>query len=339
MRILLYSPAFLPLVGGLENVTAMLAQELTRQGHSVVVVTKTPASDDRFPYRVSRNPSPLELLRLTRWCNVYLQANVSLRGLWPLLLVRRPWVVAHHSFYRRCDGTIPWRERLKRRLSRHASAALAVSRAVAEDFSPPAQVAYNPYDEELFRPLPGVERCRELLFVGRLVSDKGADLLVEALSRLAEQGLRPQLTIVGDGPELPALRQQAARLSIGSQVTFLGRRTGEELVRLFNQHRVLVVPSRFQEPFGIVALEGIACGCLVVGSQGGGLAEAIGPCGWTFPNDDVEALARALERALAHPSTDERMERQRARHLARHSRERSAARYLEILRPLVEERA
>ena len=62
--------------------------------------------------RIVRRPSLLELLRWTRWCDVFHQANVSLRGLWPLLLVRRPWVVSHHSWYCRSDGRITWKDRL-----------------------------------------------------------------------------------------------------------------------------------------------------------------------------------------------------------------------------------
>ena len=76
--------------------------------------------------------------------------------------------------------------------------------------------------------------------------------------------------MIGDGPEASRLQEQAARLGIGGQIDFLGARRGEELVGLLNRHRILVVPSRYNEPFGIVALEGIACGCVVIGSEGAG---------------------------------------------------------------------
>ena len=52
------------------------------------------------------------MLRWTRWCDVFYQANVALRGLWPLLLVHRPWVVSHHSWYRRPDGRIAHQHRV-----------------------------------------------------------------------------------------------------------------------------------------------------------------------------------------------------------------------------------
>ncbi len=65
-----------------------------------------------------------------------------------------------------------------------------------------------------------------------------------------------------------------------------------------NRHRCLVVPSRWAEPFGIVALEGVASGCIVIGSNAGGLPEAIGPGGVTFPNGDTNSLAERMKEAM-----------------------------------------
>lgn len=329
MKLLLYTPAFLPLVGGLEINTANLACELQRAGHEVTVVTTTPGDGpDGLPFRVVRRPTPWELLRWARWCDLFYQANVSLRGLWPLLLVRRPWVASHHSWYCRTDGRVAWQDRLKRYLLRHAAASIAVSRAVAEDLDTPSIVIPNPYRDRLFRILPGIERTRDLAFIGRLVSDKGADILLDALGILAGRGLRPGLTVVGDGPERPRLTEQAGRLGIAPQVEFMGVQTDEALVRTLNEHRILVVPSRYEEPFGIVALEGIACGCLVVGSAGGGLKEAIGPCGVTFRNGDAAELAAAIERLLLDPGAGVGLLARAPEHLAAHTSEGAARSYL-----------
>lgn len=339
MRILIYSPAFLPQVGGLEINTANLADQLRRAGQEVMVVTTTAGGADGLPYRVVRNPSRRELLRWTRWCDVFYQANVSLRGLWPLLLVRRPWVVSHHSWYCQSDGRILWRDRLKRWLLRFAASSISVSQAIADDLATPSVVIPNPYRDDLFRRLPGVERTEDIVFLGRLVSDKGVAVLLDALARLAAEGLRPRLTVVGDGPEGPRLREQAARLGLAGQVGFLGTRTGEALVEILNRHRILVVPSLYNEPFGIVALEGIACGCVVVGSAGGGLKDAIGPCGETFRNGDAADLARVLGRLLRHPEGDAEYLGHAADHLARHTSARVSAAYLREMERVAGRRA
>jgi glycogen(starch) synthase len=331
VKVLVYSPAVLPQVGGLEINVAGGAAEMARRGFEVVVVTTTAARGaDDFPFRVVRRPRPGELLRWVRWCDVFYQANVSLRGLWPLLLVRRPWVVSHHSWYRQVDGHVAWQDRLKRRLLRHAAASIAVSQAVAEDLDTPSTVIPNTYRDGLFRRLPGTPRTRDLIFLGRLVSDKGVDILLQALALLAAAGLTPRLTIVGEGPERPRLEEQASRLGLADRIDFAGLRTGEELVRLLNEHRILVVPSRYDEPFGIVALEGIACGCVVVGSSGGGLPEAIGPCGLTFPNGDAAALAGVLAGLLRDPRSGDGLMRHAAAHLARHAETRIGGEYAAV---------
>jgi glycosyltransferase involved in cell wall biosynthesis len=274
-----------------------------------------------------RQPGPLALLRAVRDCDVFFQANVSLRGLWPLLLVRRPWAVSHHSWYCQSDGRVAWPDRLKRWLLRFAAVSISVSRALAADLATPSLVIPNSYRDDLFQVLPESERTRDLVFLGRLVSDKGADLLIAAMGRLAARGLRPRLTVIGDGPELPALRRQIAALGLASQVELTGTRVGSELVALLNRHRILVVPSRYHEPFGVVALEGIACGCVVLGSMGGGLPEAIGPCGRTFPNGRIEELAAALERLLCHPEELAALRAGAAEHLAAHGSDRIARLY------------
>ncbi len=334
MKILLLTHAFFPQVGGLETVARVLAEEFLASGHEVRVVTQSPgdAADDRsrFPFPVHRRPGGAELWRLTRWCDVFFQNNISLQTLWPLLLARRPWVVVHQTWLTRVGGATGWQDRLKRAVLRFGTS-VAISRAVAERLPVAAEQIGNPYPADVFGLRAEVPRTRELAFLGRLVSDKGADVLVEALAILRDDtGLTPDLTMVGEGPELAALRALADRLAVSGQITFAGQQTGETLVRTLNAHRVLVVPSRLPEPFGVVALEGAACGCVVVGSEEGGLPDAIGPCGLLFPNGDAPALADALARVLTDDSLRAEVAAAAPAHLERHHPRQVAAAYLRI---------
>ena len=335
MRILLATHFFYPNIGGLETVARVLADQFTAQGHEVTVVTQSPRPGGEaldkaeFLYPVVRCPDARELLRLVRWCEVYFQNNISLRTLWPLLVARRPWVVSHQTWLTRVDGRTGWEDLLKKQLIRLGSP-IAVSRAVAASLPVPAALIGNPYQDGLFRVLPDAARTGDIVFLARLVSDKGGDLLLEALTRMRSRGLTPRLTVVGDGPERPALEAQAQRLGIASQVTFLGVQTGETLVRILNEHRVMAVPSRLPEPFGVVALEGIACGCAVAASEDGGLPDAVGPCGLLFPNGDADALADCLGRLLTDGGLRDRLLTGAPEHLAAHSPRRIAAKYLEV---------
>ncbi len=335
MKILLASHFFHPAVGGLETVARILAEQFTARGHKVRVVTTTPArapaDDEGFPFSIHRNPSWLHMLGLVRWSDLYFQNNISVRTLWPLLLVRRPWVVSHQTWVTRTDGTSGPQQWLKLQLIRLASGSpIAISRAVAEPLPVPAILIGNPYRSDLFRRLPGVRRDRDIVFLSRLVSDKGGDLLLDALAELKRGGVTPHLTIVGDGPEAGNLRRQARELGVMDQVTFAGVLTEEPLVEMLNRHRIMVAPSRLAEPFGVVALEGVACGCALIGSASGGLPDAIGPCGLLFANHDAAGLAARLRLLVEDESLCERLRAEAPAHLARHSAENIASRYLEV---------
>jgi glycogen(starch) synthase len=335
VKILIYSPAFHPSVGGLEMVVSILAQQFIRLEHKVKLVSTTPATDEKtFPFEVVRHPGPKKLLELTRWCDLFFQANVSLKGIWPLLIFRRPYVVTHQGWYAHLDGSQDWRGRLKFIVTRFAHN-ISASHAVAGHVPSPSTVIPNPYREDIFYLRPDIVREKELMFLGRLVSDKGADLLLDALARLKVQGLKPRLTIVGTGPEEPLLREQARTLCIEDQVNFIGSRMGRELAEILNAHQILIAPSRVQEGFGIVALEGLACGCVVVGSRNGGLKDAIGLCGATFPNGDVEALTQTLASLLNDPGRLTAYRAQASAHLSRHTGEEVAKAYLQVFEQVI----
>jgi glycosyltransferase involved in cell wall biosynthesis len=332
MRILISTYAFAPSVGGLEEVTELLAREFAARGHEVRVVTMTEASGrDEFPFEVLRRPSPRRLLRAVRWCDVYLQQNVGLRLGWPLLLVPRPWVVALHGPLGERGGWEGLKRRIKALVIRLARRRLAVSAAVAREVGGDVEVIANPYRDTRFRRLKSGERSTDLVFLGRLVSDKGAALLLEAMALLRGRGLRPTLLIVGGGPEESALRARRAELELGGQVRFAGVVREEMLVELLNGCRIMVVPSLWEEPFGIVALEGIACGCVVAAARAGGLPEAIGPCGVTFPKGDAAALADSLAGLLGDPSAIARLQAAAPEHLRRHRPSAAADAYLRVL--------
>ena len=325
MKILLGSHYFFPSTGGIETVSNLLAREFVKQGHEVRVVTQT-RDNLNLLFPVVRAPGPFELFRQVRWCDVFLQNNISLRTLWPLVFVRRPLFIIHQTWITNPDGSRGWLHWLKRFVL-HYARSFAISGAIAESLPVPSIRVGNPYDDEIFKTAASA-RTRELVFVGRLVSDKGASLLLDALKLMKST---PRLTIVGNGPERAGLEKQAANLQLQAQIEFAGPRHGAQLADLLRQHEILVVPSLWQEPFGIVALEGIACGCVVIGSAGGGLSEAIGPCGVTFPNGDARALADAIEALLGDPAKRDRLRQNALKHLARFTPRQVAAVYLETM--------
>jgi glycosyltransferase involved in cell wall biosynthesis len=331
MKILLATHVFAPSIGGIESSSLDLALAFAKLGHEVRVITQTLSNDpaDDHGLKVIRRPNQLDLLRAIHWSDVFFQKNISLLTAWPLIFIRRPWVVATATWLTNPAGSTDRRSYLKRLALRFATN-IYNSKATADHVGYQGIVIPNPCDGEIFRVISGITRERSLVFIGRLVSDKGCDLLIQSVARLRDAGLALPLTIIGSGPEEGALKKLVAELKLNDIVHFAGALRGDALARELNRHEVLVVPSRWAEPFGIVALEGIACGCLVVGSAGGGLPDAIGQCGVLFKNGDAADLARAIREIIENQDLAARCRQAVPQHINDHKSETIAGRYLEI---------
>lgn len=119
-------------------------------------------------------------------------------------------------------------------------------------------------------------------FAGKLANFKGVDILLDAAKMYEDKEPDSLTLIVGDGDEREKLHEQAKRLEL-KKVRFLGNVNQNELRKIYNIADVNLVPSR-REPFGLVAIEAMACGTPVIASDQGGLPD--------FVNDEVGGLVR-----------------------------------------------
>lgn len=320
MRILISTTSFPPSVGGMETAALVLAGGLAERGYEVTVVTRTAGgNDEAYPFRVVRRPDPVTLLRLVRGTDLFWQSHISLRLLWPVLLTPRPTIFMHHIWL---DTNVEAGTKyggLKRLVCMMGRNAF-VSGALRDAARLQGPIIPNSYDEETFRIIPGVERDRDVAFLGRLTPLKGADILIDAVGLLAQDDTRVLATIIGVGAQEEALKARALSAGISGQVEFPGPLRDDALAHMLNRHRILVVPSRWEEPFGIVVLEALACGCVVAVAESGALPEVVGPCGPTFPKDDPRALAAALEKLLISPEAIADYRRSAPAHLGKFTR-------------------
>lgn len=335
MKILVTSYAYAPSVGGIETVSELMAHAFADQGHEVEVITQTPAKaggKGRFP--VIRKPTPVQLWQAVDRADVVWQNNISLNYLWASLLQRKPTAVTLQCAIFPDFPRKNWRVRLKALLLKHCFI-FAISRYVMNDLKQSFELIGNPFDPGFSHQDDSANKDRDIVFVGRLVSDKGGDLLLRSIAALSSQGIKPSCTIIGDGEEKAPLEAMARELGIEPLVRFTGFMQGDALHAEIARHRIMAVPSRWKEPFGIVALEGVAAGCAVVGSSGGGLGDAIGPCGLTFENNDGAALTDALQQLLTQPELIERCRKEAEAHLEKFSVESQSKRYLETFAKLI----
>jgi glycogen(starch) synthase len=139
-----------------------------------------------------------------------------------------------------------------------------------------------------------------VLLVGRLVYEKGFHLALEALAPIIRRRGKVRFVVAGTGSAEPQLKQQARSLRIARCGTFLGWLGDDMLHALYRAADLCIVPSIY-EPFGIVALEAMASGCLCIVADTGGLREVVPgdeTVGLRFPALDADALRVLLERVL-----------------------------------------
>lgn len=158
----------------------------------------------------------------------------------------------------------------------------------------------NAINADLFprRERPAFREPLRVAFVGRLVPLKGVDMLLEAAAPLARAG-RLRLDIIGDGPELPKLRQLAINLRIATCVEFPGWVNNAQLAERLSQSHVFGFPS-VREFGGGVVLEAMAQGLIPVVLDYGGPAELVPPgTGFVLPMGSRDEVVRRLEESFA----------------------------------------
>lgn len=170
--------------------------------------------------------------------------------------------------------------------------------------------------------------CRMFLAVGRLNWSKDYANLFHALARLPAD-LDFRLFIAGDGPLRERLQGQVGELGLSSRVRFLGIR--QDVADLMCAADVFVSSSVW-ESFGLVVAEAMACGCVVVATDSGGVREVLGDAGYLVPSRDPQALATALLAAASLPqaAAAERGAAARRRIVETYSFDRSIAGWREL---------
>jgi glycogen(starch) synthase len=294
--------------------------------------------DQDLPFAVVRQPRFGRLWGLIRAADVIHVAGPALAPLLLAKLARKPFVVEHHGFQTicpngqlviepsntpcpghfmagnhgaclRCQRVRGWPASVKlwaltfvrRMLSRRASANLAPTRWLQGLLHLPNSM-YAPHGLEsgtlqavrkqtLAEPLV-------IAFQGRLVSTKGASLLLEAVEILGSQKHSFKVLIVGDGPERAALQKRVEESKLADQVQLFGSLPPAELEAVLSGADVVVVPSLGGEVFGLVVAENMLRGIPVVASNLGALAEVIGDAGLTFRTGSAAELAQELAKLL-----------------------------------------
>ena len=306
---------------GSSNYTISLTRELSRRGHSILLITsggpliyqtadgKQLTADNKvhissFPSRPQF--SPISLARIRREAKsrkpalLHIQTqNLARAGRSLARHLDLPYIITIHSYPQKLVIKSP-----------HLKALISVSEAIREYLvnrlkTPKEliQVIPNGVDVESFGKAaePEAEGFIPVIgALGPLEKFKGHRFLLEALKTILMQGYEVQCLIVGSGPEERNLRHLARRLMLEQYVTFLPQAV--EFTQYFRVFDIFVAPS-VQEGLGMSILESMAIGRPVVASGVGGVYQVVtdGETGLLVPKEDAAALAEKIIYLLNNP--------------------------------------
>ena len=368
MKILLYTRAFHPMVGGIETVTETMAGLLNKLGQECEVLTPIENPEpDAFNYKVHRKPGFLKTMKLVFNADLILSKGASLALVPYCLLLAKPFVWIHSGYQASCVDGLGWvdgvpapltprasllfhyRRRgllyaakaafklyLRRFACRHiVDMNVAVSDWVAmrQPFKNQIRI-HNPFP--IFRfsndAPPAAGATYQFLYLGRLVSEKGVGTLIKAFGLMLHYNpaRQSQLLIIGEGSWRGQLESLAREVGVENNVVFAGRKTGRELMNLIQQCEIAIVPSEWEEPMGGVALELLAAGKPVIVSKNGGLAECVGDAALLFNNGDHAMLAVCMTRLLRDAKLRATLQENAKTQLKQFDPERLVAQYIDL---------
>ena len=360
-------------MGGVEAITEVLGEELVKAGIDVRVVTETPATESReFPFEVIREPNVYQRFRLAQWADV-IHSNSASVAMWPYAeLVQCPFIWTHNGYQVACIDGLGWEcnalapidpwasfwhhfelngslKALKggaklifRRFVALSGVSLNIpaTRWVSSRLGlPRSYQAYTPYPTKRFAGLSSEPRAdANYLFVGRLVSEKGVDILLKAFKELASESSHQneRLLIIGDGPMRSELEAIVSDYGLQSQVEFTGALRGDALHHAMLRSEIAIVPSTWEEPMGGVTLELLATGRALIVSRRGGHAEVAGAAAVTFDNGSHESLAARMRELSSKPHLRERLCAAAPKQLNFFAEERLTAAYITVYKAVIQ---
>lgn len=333
MRILVWSETYWPNIGGVEVLLHQVNTALQQRGHGLAVIAGRWRSEMaehevhagvpiyRLPFGVQLNLRNLpEQKRLGDQLKEIVQDfkpelhHVHISSGEPTLFFFRrtqadsriPMLLTLHAWMlppRNSNSLVGQSLRQAQWVTAVSESILNEARQLTPTIGPNSSVIHNglPWPEVEPTPLPMTPP--RLLCLGRLVPEKGFDLALTAFEQIRAKFPQAQLVVAGDGTAKAELEQQAHGLGLADSVQFLGWVEPDAVPDLINSAALVIMPSRWAEPFGLVALQAAQMARPIVATRVGGLPEVVtDSVTGRLVKPDSDSIAEAVLMLLNDPS-------------------------------------
>ncbi|HSE40481.1 MAG TPA: glycosyltransferase family 4 protein [Acidobacteriota bacterium] len=332
MKILYWTPLFWPDLGGIEVLAIKTLPAFRKRGHEILVITshgelsvpdKTEYSGIpvyRFPFwkvlakrdlkeirRVQKEVAQLKQTFNPDIVHLHYPGHIAYFHLHTLDAQISPTLLTVHTDF---SGLRADENTLFGKTIRSADWVTAVSKATLSDtlqlvpeIANRSSVIYNGLEFPDLPHNPISFHKSQILYIGRLAHEKGVDIAITAFASVQKYFPDARMVIAGDGPARIELEQQAASVNLNDSIKFTGWISPEKVPELLNQSAIVVMPSRYREPLGLVAIEAAQMCRPVVATRVGGLPEVVKheETGLLCEKENAHALTEAILFLLKHP--------------------------------------
>lgn len=331
MKILFWTELFLPHIGGIEVFGAQLIKALFKLGHKVDVITSHSGADlpdvteaqgiriHRFHFQkvlFQRNIKEIKQIskKVVRLKKHFKPDLIHINTIQPslfffyhtrnhypspsLMTLHQPLVnsMGKSSLVNNTLSSADWVTAVSDNL-------LSKARLYNPEIKFKSSVIPNSLEFPQREISPVSFKNQTILCLGRLIKDKGFDLAIEALKKVMKYFPGLKLVISGDGPERKDLEKKSSQMGLLDSVHFTGWIDPDKVPEVMNKASIVMVPSRWEEPFGLVALQAAQMGRPVVASNTGGLPEIVKDkeTGLLFERENVNDLAEKILFLIRNP--------------------------------------
>jgi glycogen(starch) synthase len=333
MRIAFWTEFYAPLIGGSETIVRLLAEELVRQGHQALVITNSlpgaPDEEDLHGVRIrrlaiTRAAEQRDLLALRRACVAITNLKRAFAPDVEHVHTTGPMLMVHQMVRRDVPSPVMvsfhlLNESLAPLVNANGSAAalfrqatwILTSTDIHRDTLQTLEPALVPKVRTVnyglpvpaLAPSPLPFEPATLLCFGRIIPEKGFDLAIRCLPLVRQRHPRTRMVIAGDGVERSRLENLVRELQLDDAVHFAGWVPPQDIPALVNSATMVLAPSRWQEPFGIIVLDGAIMARPVVTTEVGGFRRSAerGLIAALAEPENPAALADAVCALLADP--------------------------------------
>lgn len=300
MKILFISSQYYPTIGGIPFLSKNLIEFFVKKKNQVILITNSDnIKKKKLNFKIYSNINKKKINELHDWADIIFHNHISLRlSSLKFSHLKKTVVTTQYWLLDKLNFSSILLYFLKKLFLKLCAERIFISKSIKKHINLKGKIINNFYNDKIFKDKKNyLLRTKKIAFVGNLFSHKGLTTFLQAVQKLKSKLNHKDVTILGGGKNYIFYKKLVKDLNLEKYISFEGAKSNFIVSKILNNHKILVVPS-YNEPFGIVALEGLASGCNTILSNNKGLSEFDKRFFYFFKNKDSNELSKKILKCL-----------------------------------------